>query len=103
MRRFIVAVLVTGFLLNLTGWAGNVFLPGSMWAQAGTLAPPPMRSPFSPMVHVILQFASDFVLAFVLCIVYRLASRAGVDQEWNYRFFAPSLFGSVVCRCVILE
>ena len=74
MRRFIVAVLVTGFLLNLTGWAGNVFLLGSMWAQAGTLAPPPMRSPFSPIVHVILQFASDFVLAFVLCIVYRPAS-----------------------------
>ena len=33
-----------------------------------------MRSPFSPAIHVILQFVSDFVLAFVLCIVYRLAS-----------------------------
>ena len=74
MWRFIIAVLVMGFLLNLTGWAGNVFLLGPMWKQAGNLAPPPMRSPFSPVVHVILQFVSDFVLAFVLCIVYRLAS-----------------------------
>lgn len=74
MWRFIIAVLVTGFLLNLTGWAGNVFLLGPMWEQAGNLAPPPMRSPFSPAIHVILQFVSDFVLAFVLCIVYRLAS-----------------------------
>jgi hypothetical protein len=74
MWRFIIAVVVMGFLLNLTGWAGNVFLLGSMWEQAGNLAPPPMRSPFSPVVHIILQFVSDFVLAFVLCIVYRLAS-----------------------------
>jgi hypothetical protein len=32
-----------------------------------------MRSPFSPTVHAVLQFVSDFVLAFVLCVVYRLA------------------------------
>jgi hypothetical protein len=30
MRRFVLAVLVMGFVLNLTGWAGNVFLLGSM-------------------------------------------------------------------------
>jgi hypothetical protein len=74
MWRFVIGVLVTGFLLNLTGWAGNVFLLGSIWEQAGALAPPPMHSPFSPMVHGILQFVSDFVFAFVLCVVYRLAS-----------------------------
>jgi hypothetical protein len=73
MRRFIIAGLVIGFVLNLTGWAGNVFLLGSMWEQAGTVAQPPMHSPFSPLVHVILQFVSDFVLAFVLCAVYWLA------------------------------
>jgi len=73
MRRFIIAGLVIGFVLNLTGWAGNVFLLGSMWEQAGAVAPPPMHSPFSPLVHAILQFVADFVLAFVLCAVYRLA------------------------------
>src|SRR5256885_11942636 len=74
MWRFILAVLVTGFLLNLTGWAGNVFLLGSMWEQAEALAPPPLASPFSPGVHAILQFVSDFVFAFVLCAVYWLAN-----------------------------
>ncbi|HYV65637.1 MAG TPA: hypothetical protein VE964_05300 [Myxococcales bacterium] len=65
--RFSFAVAVTGIVLNVTGWAGNVFLLGSMWDRADALAPPPMRSPFSPPVHAILQFASDFVFAFVLC------------------------------------
>jgi len=72
MRRIIIAALVIGFVLNLTGWAGNVFLLGSMWEQAVAVAPPPMRSPFSPLGHAILQFVSDFVFAFVLCVVYRL-------------------------------
>src|ERR1700758_3287210 len=74
MRRFIIAGLVIGFVLNLTGWAGNVFLLGSMWEQAVAVAPPPMHTPFSPVVHAILQFVSDFVFAFVLCAVYRLTS-----------------------------
>jgi len=72
MRRFIIACFVIGSVLNLTGWAGNVFLLGSMWEQAVAVAPPPMHSPFSPLVHAILQFVSDFVFAFVLCAVYRL-------------------------------
>jgi hypothetical protein len=76
MWRFVIAGLLIGFVLNLTGWFGNVFLLGSMWEKAGTLAPPPMHSPFSPLVHVILQFVSDFVFGFVLCAVYRLASPA---------------------------
>lgn len=76
MWRFILAVFVTGFLLNLTGWAGNVFLLGSMWQAVDAIAPAPMRSPFSPTVHAILQFVSDFVFAFVLCVVYRLAAPA---------------------------
>jgi len=83
MSRFIIAVLVTGFLLNLTGWAGNVFLLGPMWEQAGTMAPPPMRSPFSPGVHAILQFVSDFVLALVLCAVYRLACPSWRGSKMN--------------------
>jgi hypothetical protein len=81
MRRFVTAVAVTGFLLNLTGWAGNVFLLGSMWDRAGTLAPAPMPSPFTPGVHAILQFVSDFVFAFVLCVVYRLASEGWAGSK----------------------
>jgi hypothetical protein len=73
MGRFVLAVLLTGFVLNLTGWAGNVFLLGSIWTGAVAVAPPPMHSPFSAPVHVILQFVSDFVFALVLCLVYRLA------------------------------
>jgi hypothetical protein len=76
--RFVIAVAVVGLLLNLTGWAGNVFLLGPMWDRAVSLAPPPMRSPFGGVVHVLLQFFSDFVFAFVWCLVYRLAS-----PGWN--------------------
>ena len=74
MLRFVVAVLVTGVILNATGWAGNVFVLGSMWDQAVAVAPPPLHSPFSPLPHALLQFVSDFVFAFVLCFVFRLAS-----------------------------
>lgn len=91
MWRFIVAGLVIGFLLNLTGWAGNVFLLGSMWEQAGTLAPPPMHSPFPPLTHVILQFASDFVFAFVLCAVYRLARSAWRGSKMALAFLCGAI------------
>ena len=86
MWRFILAVLVTGFLLNLTGWAGNVFLLGSMWEQAGAVAPPPLASPFSPGVHAILQFVSDFVFAFVLCVVYWLANASWHGSKTGLAF-----------------
>lgn len=33
-----------------------------------------MHSPFSPLVHAVLQFVSDLVYALVLCLVYRIAS-----------------------------
>ena len=86
MWRFILAGLMIGFLLNLTGWAGNVFLLGSMWEQAVTLAPPPMHSPFSPLAHVILQFVSDFVFGFVLCVVYLLASKGWRGSKMTLAF-----------------
>jgi hypothetical protein len=91
MWRFIVAGLVIGFLLNLTGWAGNVFLLGSMWEQAGTLAPPPMHSPFSPLTHVVLQFASVFVFAFVLCAVCWLASPAWRGSKIALAFLSGAI------------
>ena len=86
MRRFVIAGLVIGFVLNLTGSAGNVFLLGSMWEQAGAVAPPPMHSPFSPLVHAMLQFVSDFVFAFVLCAVYRLAVSSWRGSQMTLAF-----------------
>jgi hypothetical protein len=74
MRRFIVAVLVTGFLLNLTGWAGNVFLPGSMWAASGNARTAADALAFFADGSRHFAICFRFVLAFVLCIVYRLAS-----------------------------
>lgn len=64
MRRLLVAVLVTGFLLDLTAWAGNVYVLGSLWAKAGILALP----------WSVLGFVPGFGLAFVWCLVYRLSS-----------------------------
>ena len=64
MRRLLVAVLVTGFLLDLTGWAGNVYVLGSLWAKAGVLALP----------WSVLGFVPGFGLALVWCLVYRLSS-----------------------------
>ena len=64
MRRLLVAVLVTGFLLDLTDWAGNVYVLGSLWAKAGILALP----------WSVLGFVPGFGLAFVWCVVYRLSS-----------------------------
>ena len=87
MWRFVVAALVTGFVLNLTGWAGNVFVLGSMWEQAGALAPPPMHSPFPPVIHAVLQFVSDFVFGFVLCVVYSLASPSRRRSKMRLAFF----------------
>ena len=64
MRRLLVAVLVTGFLLVLTDWAGNVYVLGSLWAKAGIRALP----------WSVLGFVPGFGLAFVWCLVYRLSS-----------------------------
>jgi hypothetical protein len=36
MRRLLIATAITGFVLNVTGWAGNVFVLGSMWALAAS-------------------------------------------------------------------
>jgi hypothetical protein len=64
MRRLLLAALVTGFLLYVTGFAGNRFVLSSLWPTEAALAPP--RSA--------LAFVSDLVLAFVWCLVYRLLS-----------------------------
>jgi hypothetical protein len=91
MMRFLLAVVVTGILLNLTGWAGNVFLLGSMWMQAGAQAPPPMPTPFSLPVHITLQFVSDFVFAFVLCSVYVLARPAWRGSHYALAFLCGAI------------
>lgn len=73
MPRILLATLVQGLLLNLFGWAGNVFLLGDMWDRAGAAAPPPLTPPFTPVLHAALTFVSDFVFAFVLACVFTLA------------------------------
>lgn len=83
MARLAMAVFVTGVVLNLGGWIGNVLLLGPMWERAVAIAPPPLSSPFSPTVHAVLQFVSDFVFAFVLCLLYSL-TRPG----WRKSTFA---------------
>ena len=64
MRRLLVAVLVTGFLLDLADWAGNVYVLRSLWAKAGILA----------LQWSVLGFVPGFGHAFVWCLVYRLSS-----------------------------
>jgi hypothetical protein len=91
MRRFVITVLVVGFTLNLTGWAGNVFLLGPMWDQAVAVAPPSLHSPFPPLLHSILQFVSDFVFAFVLCVVYRLASSGWRASKMQLAFLCGTI------------
>jgi hypothetical protein len=86
MGRLVLAVAITGIVLNITGWAGNAFLLGQMWNEAGALAPPPMKSPFSPRTHALLQFVSDFVFAFVLCAVYRLSSTGWTRSPMQLAF-----------------
>lgn len=73
MGKILVATLVLGLLLNLLGWAGNVFLLGDLWDQAGEIAPPPLPSPFPGLAHEALTFVSDFVFAFVWSCVFALA------------------------------
>jgi hypothetical protein len=89
--RFIASVFVTGLILNLTGWAGNVLVLGSMWDHAVAVAPPPMSSPFSPLVHALLQFVSDFVFAFVLCVIFRLASPGWRGSPYSLAYLCAAL------------
>ena len=75
MWRFILAVLVTGFLL-LTSLAGREMFSYS--DRCGNERERWRRSlctrHFHLSSHAVLQFVSDFVFALVLCAVYRLAS-----------------------------
>jgi hypothetical protein len=73
MGRLLIATLTMGALLNVLGWAGNVFLLGGMWDDAGAIAPPPLDPPLPGLAHEALTFVSDFVFAFVWVCVYALA------------------------------
>lgn len=81
MRRLLVAVLITGFLLDLTDWAGNVYVLGSLWAKAGMLALP----------WSVLGFVPGFGLAFVWCLVYRLSSPSWGRSKMQLALVTASL------------
>ena len=90
MRRLLVAVLVTGFLLNLADWAGNVYVLGSLWAKAGILT-----LPWSA-----LGFVPGFVLAFVWCLVYRLSSPGWGRSKMQLAFVTAGIVwlgGAAMC------
>lgn len=91
MMRILAATLVLGLLLNITGWAGNVFLLGGMWDEAGRLAPPPLASPFPPLAHELLTFVSDFVFAFVLACVFSLADAGWRGSRLQLAFLTSGL------------
>ena len=65
MRRLLVAVLVTGFLLDLTDWAWQRVRAGLPLGQGGHTR---------AVVECFLGFVPGFGLAFVWCLIYRLSS-----------------------------
>ena len=76
--RILWAGLLVGFVLNLLGWLGNVFLLGPMWQEAftgvGTTA---WRD--SPWRDVI-SLAPDFIYGIAICWLYSaLAERYGTS------------------------
>ena|SRR5689334_1457292 len=90
MRRLLVAVLVTGFLLDLTDWAGNVYVLGSLWAKAGIL-----------VRWSVLGFVPGFGLAFVWCVVYRLSSPSWGRSKMQLAFVTAGIVwlgGVAMCR-----
>ena len=98
MRKLLIATLVVGFVLNLTGWAGNVFLLGSMWEAAGSVAPPPMRRLsrrlFTPSYNLSpILFWPSFCVSFIAS-----PCRRGVAQRFSLPFFVRLLSGLAVCR-----
>jgi hypothetical protein len=44
-----------------------------------------------PLLHSILQFVSDFVFAFVLCVVYRLASKGWDGSKMELAFLCATI------------
>jgi len=86
----LVAVLVTGFLLDLTDWAGNVYVLGSLWAKAGIL-----------VRWSVLGFVPGFGLAFVWCVVYRLSSPSWGRSKMQLAFVTAGIVwlgGIAMCK-----
>ena len=76
--RILWAGLLVGFVLNLLGWLGNVFLLGPMWQEAFTgVATTAWRD--SPWRDVI-SLVPDFIYGIAICWLYAaLAARYGAS------------------------
>ena len=91
MRRLLVAVLVTGFLLDLTDWVSNVYVLGFLWAKAGILTLP----------WSVLGFVPRFGLALVWCLVYRLSSPSWGRSKMQLALVTAGIVwlgGVVMCK-----
>lgn len=76
--RILWAGLLVGFVLNLLGWLGNVFLLGPMWHEAftGVAATAWRDSPWRDVISLV----PDFIYGVAICWLYAaLAARYGVS------------------------
>lgn len=76
--RILWAGLLVGFVLNLLGWLGNVFLLGSMWQEAFTgVATTAWRD---SLWRDVISLAPDFIYGIAICWLYSaLAERYGTS------------------------
>ena len=76
--RILWAGLAVGFVLNLLGWLGNVFLLGPMWQEAftGVTTTAWRESPWRDVISL----APDFIYGIAICWLYSaLAARYGAS------------------------
>ena len=76
--RILWAGLLVGFVLNLLGWLGNVFLLGPMWQEAfaGVATTAWRDSPWRDVISL----APDFIYGIAICWLYpALAARYGAS------------------------
>lgn len=71
--------LVVGFLFNVLGWLGNVFLLGPLWRDAMSAAPttPWRDSPWRDVISLV----PDFIYGMAACWLYvAMAGRFGASM-----------------------
>jgi len=68
LRRTVLVGLLTGLLLNITGWLGNNFILGSMWDELGaSLIPVPWRqSIWSDLFSLVPDFVYGVAISWLI-------------------------------------